>query len=253
MAARARDETLKRRTLSVWACATRLQPASSSSRGGTDRPAPHTARQQGARTVPHLAGPSLFMFGRRNEPPAAPSALCSPACSPTGPLTTPSCPPPRGAPPPAPPAACTRGSIAICGAVGNVRSEMGRSSITVKCVLVLALAATPPTHSFLTVPAGRARAASASPGASVCPQYVPALAAAPLRALQMPVRTPDGALRSVKEGGGETLPTSPAVEVGKPAGDSANPMAVVQGQADTVSKFMNKLNEYKACTDKEQR
>jgi hypothetical protein len=69
----------------------------------------------------------------------------------------------------------------------------------------------------------------------------------------MPVRTPDGALRSVKEGGGETLPTSPAVEVGKPAGDSANPMAVVQGQADTVSKFMNKLNEYKACTDKEQR
>jgi len=132
---------------------------------------------------------------------------------------------------------------------------MGRldTRITVKCVLALALAAAPPPHSFLTVPAGRARAAPAFPGASVFPQWVPVLAAAPQRALQMPVQIKVGALRSVKEGGGETLPTSPAVEVGKPAGDSANPMAVVKGQADTVTKFMQKLNEYKACTDKEQR
>lgn len=36
-----------------------------------------------------------------------------------------------------------------------------------------------------------------------------------------------------------------------PAG--SDPISVVKGQADTMSKFMEKLNEYKACKDKEQR
>ncbi len=36
-----------------------------------------------------------------------------------------------------------------------------------------------------------------------------------------------------------------------PAG--SDPISVVKGQADTTSKFMEKLNEYKACKDKEQR
>lgn len=127
---------------------------------------------------------------------------------------------------------------------------MGR----LQCYLALALAAAPPTHSFLTVPAGYIPSGAAVPvfpGASVCPPRI--LALAPVRALRMPAQTSVGALRSVKEGGGETPPTSPVVDVGKPAGDSTNPVAVVKGQADTLSKFMVKLNEYKACTDKEQR
>jgi hypothetical protein len=39
----------------------------------------------------------------------------------------------------------------------------------------------------------------------------------------------------------------------KEAPDGSDPISVVKGQADTMSKFMEKLNEYKACKDKEQR
>eukprot|EP00961_Rhodomonas_salina_P244366 3302504-Rhodomonas_salina.4 len=34
---------------------------------------------------------------------------------------------------------------------------------------------------------------------------------------------------------------------------SADPVAAMKGQADTIGKFMTKLSEYKECKDKEQR
>ena len=124
--------------------------------------------------------------------------------------------------------------------------QLMRGPGTLRAVLALALAAAP-THSFLTVPAGRACAVPAAPGGGVC------FRAAPLLRAQR-AGAPAVALGSVKDKTGGDAP--PVPEGGKSAGEtsgSANPMAVVKGQADTMGKFMEKLNEYKACTDKEQR
>ncbi len=62
------------------------------------------------------------------------------------------------------------------------------------------------------------------------------------------------ALGSVKDkADGDAPPVPEGAKSAGAASGSANPMAVVKGQADTMGKFMEKLNEYKACTDKEQR